>query len=309
MSRATTGIAAGISLGIVGCVALEHTNPLDTRAPVSIEITADRDTLTAYNQTVTFTASAGPAFPNAQIEWTRGPKAGFNRPAPAGAGPTFQAKWVTAGFDLPDETVTAWVGPHSSSRKVILSQRYGAVDFTGCAVVCIASVDPGAAPTLVPYSLVDSGGTPLNSVHATTPSGPSIGEQMIFRTAGMMSVPPITGHSLYVQPTQRGSTWIVGPGQPRDSVLVYADYLPWAVVLNCPATVALGGQVQLDATVRGANGDALLAPVPMLWLVTPFGRAIVTQTGLVTGLAQGSFQVIAREQFSNRQRECDMTVP
>lgn len=101
---------------------------------------------------------------------------------------------------------------------------------------------------------------------------------------------------------------MVSAGQPKDSLLIYADYNPFAVVLNCPATIAVGAQVQLTATVNGSNGVALVAPVPILWLVTPFGRATLSQSGILQGVSAGTIQVVARERFSNKQRECDITV-
>lgn len=304
----TAGAAALIMTG--GCVALEHTNPMDSEAPVTVEITTTRDTLTAYNQSVTFTASAGERFPGATYEWTVGPRPQFRPSADliVGTGPTFEITWSAFDPKLRN-TMTAWVGPHTATKTVVVSQRFGGVEFDICSFICIASIDAGSAPTVFQYTMVDSGGSPLATQHSTTPSATTIANQIIIaRTPGVFTFSDASGYFLRIAPNQRGASWVVSTGQPKDSILVYADYSPFAVVLNCPATLAVGEQVQLTATVNGSNGVALIAPVPILWLVTPFGRATVSQSGLLRGISAGTVQVVAREQFSNRQRECEITV-
>ena len=148
----------------------------------------------------------------------------------------------------------------------------------------------------------------MTSPHSTTPSETAIAADVVARTPGIFSLAGVSG-ALRVSPVQRGSSWLVSAGHVRDSLLVYADYAPWAVILNCPASVGVGQQVQLTATITGSNGIALLAPIPIQWSVSPFSRATITQDGVLQGVSSGTFQVVARERFSSRQRECMMSVP
>src|SRR5690349_1672434 len=105
-------------LAVTSCVALDHTNPLDTHADVTIDVTASRDTLTAVGQSVLFTATVGPDYPNALITWIPAVGKSYEKLAPEGSGPTYTLTWVAAGSEVPN-AVTAWVGPHSRSHKVV----------------------------------------------------------------------------------------------------------------------------------------------------------------------------------------------
>ena len=209
---------------MAGCVALDHTNPLDVNAEVTVEVTATRDTLTALGQSVTFTATAGPEFPNAPIKWVPALGKFTGQPlAPEGTGPTYTLIW-SAQSEMPSE-ITAWVGPHSRTKTITYSQRFGGIRFTACATSCSVNVNsPGANSTLF-YQPVDSLGRALVGLHSTTPSALEIASGVISRNPAIVSVVQQSVYSgYYVNTTsggQTGSTWIVFvKNQFKDSIEV-----------------------------------------------------------------------------------------
>jgi trimeric autotransporter adhesin len=70
------------------------------------------------------------------------------------------------------------------------------------------------------------------------------------------------------------------------------------VVSPAQANLPVGQKVQLSAVVRDANGT-LLSSAPVTWSTSSTSRAVVSSTGLVTGVSAGTVTITARSGSAN----------
>jgi hypothetical protein len=218
---------AVLAVVTMGCVALDHTNPLDVHADVTINVTASRETLTAVGQTVTFTGTAT-GFPDAPFRWTAaGSQFSGRLLAPNGSGPQYTLTWGSADAEMPS-SVTAWVGPHSTSKKVAFVQAFGGLKFTPCTPRCVVLTNvPNQPITTIFYQFVDSGGTVIGNSHSALPTQITIAAQIVSRNLAIASVVQQSAYSgayINIRSNQTGSTWLIfSSSHVKDSILVFAE--------------------------------------------------------------------------------------
>lgn len=90
------------------------------------------------------------------------------------------------------------------------------------------------------------------------------------------------GHRDYGFPARTGPSTVTG----GDFTVASIAILPTTLAITAPATS------QLTATVKTADGS-VLADLPTSWNSSDTGKATVSATGLVTGVAAGTTNVTA----------------
>jgi hypothetical protein len=302
---------AALATVAAGCVDLNRTNPLDPAAPLTIVVTASRETLTAVGQSVKFSATLEPSFPDAHIKWGYG----TNPDASHGDGPEFEVGWgsdpvAAQAFSSEHVTVTAWVGPHIAVRRVALSQRFGGIRFTKCFSICVAFTDPSSPLKAIFYARVDSLGTPV----LRGPDAKQLATDIESRDRGTIELVtqaayPANEWYVMVRGIERGATWLVYTHDAqKDSIRVFADLKPASIQVSCPGSISVGSKVQLSATILASGGAALIAPYEVVWSNSFPARATVNGTGLVTGVSVGTVNINAVEPITGISRTCVVDV-
>jgi hypothetical protein len=291
---------------LTGCTDLVRTNPFDPDAKITFEIHASRDTLTAVNQRLVVTGAYSP--PNeALISWST--YGGLEMTTFSASGPAVELAWVTLSGE--EGVIRARVGLHSGTRTIALSQRFGGISFQPCALACVVFTDqPSVAD--VPFTRVDSGRATLAKLHPTTPDIPAVVAHIKSRNPAVAQVlqpsDAVTGVRIG-SGGQRGSTWLVyESNHVRDSALVFADWKPASMVLQCPATVRIGQRTPMVPELFGQTGERIAAPIPVRYSLSPTSRAVVLADGQIQGASAGAVTVTATDRLVGVSATCVVQV-
>jgi uncharacterized protein YjdB len=201
--------------------------------------------------------------------------------------------------------------PRSAVRTAL-----AALLLAGSALACSDAALPGPGDEAALRFTANVSGTPINTLVVEV-TAPDIAPPLVYNlqaqngtASGTIKMPPGQQRTITVRAydtggevTHQGSVTLdVGPGQnPPVSIPLTsnAGHVPVTVTIAdhsveispASATVAPGGTVQLSAVVVAATGDTVTAQVS--WATLSPAVATVSQTGLVTGVAAGTVQIVA----------------
>ena len=177
--------------------------------------------------------------------------------------------------------------------------------------VVLASVDGRQGSAMIMVRQVPVASITINPASATTSVGQSVtlgaqtldaaGNVLAGRVVGWSSsnqnvatvsntgvVTGVTAGTVTISASSEGQT-----GVATVQVTSVGGVATTVVVSPAQANLPVGQNVQLSAVVRDANGT-VMSTAPVTWSTSSTGRAVVSSTGLVTGVSGGTATITAR---------------
>ncbi len=203
-------------------------------------------------------------------------------------------------------------GANPGTYRVIATGHPGNLADTALVTVTSTST-PVASVSVAPASaVVPVGGTVQLTATPKDANGNALTGRTVTWSSSATSVATVDGSGL-VTGVGAGSATITATSEGRSGssvITVTATSVPVASVSVTPAsaTVQVGGTVQLTATPKDANGNAL-AGRTIAWASSNTSVATVSGTGLVTGLAVGSVTITATSEGKSGTASITVTAP
>src|SRR5436189_111560 len=186
-------------------------------------------------------------------------------------------------------------GPNPGQFKVVATGSPGGVSDTAVVTVTVAPVSPVATVTVAPTSAnLQTGQTVQLTATARDASGNVLSGRVMTWSSSSSSVASVNGSGL-VTGAGAGSATITATSEGQSGTSgVTVTFVPVASVTVNPASasVQVGQTVQLSATPRDANGNALPGRT-VTWASTNTTVATVNGQGLVTAKVVGSATITA----------------
>lgn len=178
---------------------------------------------------------------------------------------------------------------------------------TGTATVTVSAVPVGSV-TVTPATVsVIAGASTSLAVTVKDAAGATVTDRPVTWTSSNASVATVSGLGV-VTGVAPGTAIITAASEGKtDQSTITVTPVPVAQVALTPTTAAVfvGGQVQLSAAARDAAGNVLPGR-PVTWATSDAFVAVVSSTGLVTGLNAGTATVTAT--IDGKQATATVTV-
>jgi uncharacterized protein YjdB len=179
---------------------------------------------------------------------------------------------------------------------------------TGSAQV-IVQLPPAASVVVTPNpASVMTGGTVQLIATVRDADGNVLTNRAVSWHSGNVVIAAVNGVGL-VTGTLEGSTTVTATSEGITGsalVIVQPPPVDSVVVMPNPASVTTGGTVQLTATVRDADGNALIGRA-VSWQSSNPSVATVDANGLVTGVTPGTITVSATSEGGKRRSQVNVT--
>ena len=273
------GLVTGVAPGTVTITAVSEGRSGTATLTVTAEPVASVDITPASGSIVVGSTLQLVATPrNALGQTLSGRTITWSSGAPGIA--SVSAAGLVTGLTPGNAVVLASVEGRQGSATIIVRQ----------VPVASITINPASATTSVGQSVTLGAQTldAAGNVLAGRVVGWSSSNQNVATVSNTGVVTGVTAGTVTISASSEGQT-----GVATVQVTSVGGVATTVVVSPAQANLPVGQNVQLSAVVRDANGT-VMSTAPVTWSTSSSGRAVVSSTGLVTGVSAGTATITAR---------------